>query len=667
MKYQLPVIVMLAVAVLTGCSNDPSEPDQQAPQAYQYTRDMLHPQGNVVETDNGYTVDGTLMIDNEQNQTTFDNANLDVEFDADGKLQSVSGSVQVPSPSKDVEFADPIQADVGFFTGKFLNENRDFPILLKDDISYFVFHVGVAVEMKVKDADSGSEASVSVKAPVGGTVLMISDFNDPMYFVYGAKDLAGAFGSGRSLHMKIPYVPIRGSKDIFTFDGTDIRTGTFTLAKLFSCNGTVIEGLGVGLGLLGDPIELNVEAGYYYGVNGSMDLSLPVKDVVEFNMPIGEGSAAVRGEASTVDGVYAAAFIDGLADPDLAWWPNLIPIKPDGQLLAQGILTSTGRFDMHLAGDFGIYAFGDPEKLAGDFHLTADALTLSGAVIHSDARYEITGTIDDQATTVSVVPPVQLKQRISDSVNSELDKSIADAEKAWNDLQEATKDYEFELSLRGLRPLIPDVVDAAKSEISKQIASQLAKHSGQPYYNSLKSFLHSKDDKYYAALDNLKKQAQATTDSDAWRAAIESALRTAAGYKYFDETYVYKVAGITVKTVHIKVRILSDANVSKLTTAANNVKYIKETSDIKIKAQQVYDQIPDKQIFERVKDDIQNGVVMIPDLGEIGYVQPHGSSDIEIFAMIDGQRQVVGNTNIFDLAQMSAALAEVMVKILIAE
>lgn len=654
---------------LAGCSNDSVAPEvPDTPLAHHYTRADLHPEGDVVETDDGFTVKGALRIDNEDGeQTSFANADLDVSFDDEGRLEDVSGTVQVPPPNDNVSFADPFQADVGFFNGKFLNENRDFPILLEDDTDYFVFHIGVAVSMSVHDDDSDSESEIVVKVPIGGQILMIADYNDPMWFTYGEQDLIGASGNGTSIRGHLPYVPIRPAKDIYSFEGKSIRVGTATVAKLFSVTGTIIEGSSSGLKLYENPIDAELTAGYVYGVNGAMEFSLPVKDVVEFNMPIAEGSAAMRADASSKGNAFAGAFINGLAAPDLDWWPDIVPIKPLASLSVSGNIETTGAFDVKMAGEFGITAFGDPEELAGSFHATAQDLTLTGAVVNGDDTYQIKGVIDSDALTVSVAPPDALLDRISGAVNDELDQSIAEAEQAWQDLQDATDDYEFELSLRGLRPLIPEAMDTAKSQLSKNIAAQLAKHKDEAYYDSLKSFLHSKDDKYYNALNNLKAQAQSTTDSDAWRNAIESALRTAAGYKYFDETYKYKVLGVTVKTVHIKIRILSDSQVSKLTTAADNVKYIAETSDRMIQAQQIYDNIPDKEIFERVKDDIENGVVQIPTMTEFGYVQPLGSSDLSIFAMIDGERREMGTVNIFDLPAMSAAVADVMVDILVEE
>ena len=668
MQLWMRLAAAAAIPFLAGCGEESTAPEPvPADPVRHYTRKDVHPEGTVVETANGFTVEGALSVDNEAGQTTFLQADLDVRFDAEGRLMSVSGAAEIPPPNDRITFANPIRADVGYFSGKFLNDNRDLPLLLEGKFEYFVFDFAVAVEMQIHDDDSESEAAITLRAPVGGRVLMIADYNDPMYFVYGEHDLTGGYGLGESARGRIPYVPIRPATAIYSFGGKSIRVGQFQVKSIFEATGTIIEGTHVGIDLVADPIEANFEAGYVYGINGKMDLAVDVRNVVEFTMPIATGSAAMRADLGTGTGVFAGAFFDGLADPDTAWWPELIPIKPIASLLVRGKIETTGAFDLLAHGEFGIGVYGEPEKLVGDFHVTSEALTVGGAVVTGEATYALTGRITGTETTVSVSPPTQLLERIGAAVNDELSQSISEAEQAWENLQEATANYEVELSLRGLRPILPVAIDVAKAEIGRQINAHLQEHEGTIYYGSLRSFLLSEDDKYYRALDNLKALALSTQDTDAWRAGIETALRTAASYEWFDETFRYTVLGQVVATVHIRVRILSDSQAAQLLQAAANVRHIEETWELKVRAQDIYDSIPAKEIFERVRDDIRNGVVQIPTMTELGYVQPHLSPDITIFAIIDGTRHEIDNANLFDLAAMSAAAAKKMVELLIGE
>ena len=58
-------------------------------------------------------------------------------------------------------------------------------------------------------------------------------------------------------------------------------------------------------------------------------------------------------------------------------------------------------------------------------------------------------------------------------------------------------------------------------------------------------------------------------------------------------------------------------------------------------------------------------MVQIPSITEIGYRQPHLSPDLAIFAVIGGTRHELGTANLFDLAEMSAAIAAKVVSILV--
>ena len=76
----------------------------------------------------------------------------------DGTVKKMEGTANVPSPTDYMEFTNPIQADLGYYSGKFLNDNWDLEILLVDERFYLAFRIGVTVEMKV-GAKSDPEAT----------------------------------------------------------------------------------------------------------------------------------------------------------------------------------------------------------------------------------------------------------------------------------------------------------------------------------------------------------------------------------------------------------------------------------------------------------------------------------------------------------------------------
>jgi hypothetical protein len=660
------LLAVCLVAALAACSDDataPEEPENAGYQPRTFTRDDLAPEGVVVETADGYQVQGALHVETDEGEVSFVNADLDVSFDENGRVRNITGTTEIPSPHERIEFANPVQADVGFFSGKFLNENRDF-ILLKEDTDYFVFNFDVNLEMRIATGETGEGATkpVSVRAPLGGQLLMVIDYNDPMYYVYGEQDLLGAAGMGWSLHARIPFVPWHPVENMGTFDGKNTRTGTFPILKVLEVTGQMVDNNYTELHLSEeDPFTSDLRAGYQCGYNGEMTLDLFLKEIVGVEIPIAEGSGGLWSEVSAQEVFEGHAYVSGLTS-ELEWWPAFIPAAPVASLRTSAFIRSDLDFDVTIAGEFGWnLAAGGGNAWTGYFNFAPDALTLGGSVRDDDIVFDIEGRVTKETTSVSTRPPQEILDLVSAGVTGELDDRIAEAEQAWNDLQEATADYEFELSLRGLRSALPNIVDTAKNALSTAIANELRNHEGEPYYDDLRDHLYLADNPYHAALDRLKAAALQIQDNDQTRAEIEAALRGVAARKIFSTTYVYRVAGITIKTVNVSRRIMSDTQADQILTAADNVRFIKESWDRKVQMQQIYDAIPDKAIFERVKDDIENGVIVIDDLGEIGFVYGHDDHVFRAYALVGDDRHELGEVDLFSVVDLVEAVTSAIV------
>lgn len=660
------LFAVCGLLALAACSDDataPEEPENTGYQPRTFTRDDLAPEGVVVETADGYQVQGALHVKTDEGEVSFVNADLDVSFDENGRVRNITGTTEIPSPHERIEFANPVQADIGFFSGKFLNENRDF-ILLKEDTDYFVFNFDVNLEMKIATGETGEDATkpVTVRAPLGGQLLMIIDYNDPMYYVYGEQDLLGAAGMGWSLHARIPFAPWHPVEGMGTFDGKNTRVGSFPILKVIEVTGQMVDNNYTELHLSEvDPFTSDLRTGYQSGYNGEMTLDLFLKEIVGVEIPIAEGSGGLWGEASVQEIFQGHAYVSGLTS-ELDWWPAFIPAAPVASLRTSAFIRSDLDFDVTVAGEFGWnLAAGGGNAWTGYFNFAPEALTLGGSVRDDDTVFDIEGRVTKETTSVSTRPPQEILDLVSAGVTGELDDRIAEAEQAWNDLQEATADYEFELSLRGLRSALPDIVDTAKSSLTTAIANELENHEGEPYYNQLRDHLHSADNAYYTALDRLKAAALQIQDNDQTRAEIEAALRGVAAKKIFTTTFVYRVAGITIKTVNVSRRIMSDTQANQIITAADNVRYIKESWDRKIQMQQIYDAIPEREIFEQVKDDIENGIVVIDDLGEVGFVYGHDDQVFRAYALVGDDRHELGDVDLFSVVDLVEAVTSAIV------
>ncbi|MDT8341051.1 MAG: hypothetical protein RQ751_06020 [Longimicrobiales bacterium] len=632
------------------------------------TRDDLEPSGTVVETADGYTVVGELaMATSDTSEVRFVNADLHVRFDDQGRVRSISGTAEIASPHERIEIEDPVRADVGFFPGAWLNQNRDLGILLRDDTDYFIFDFQAQLKMNVATGETGENATkpVSVKAPIGGRALMVVDYTDPMYYVYGEQDLLGSIGTGWSLKQRIPFRPDHpvAVQDFGAFDGGSIRNGSVTIFKVFSVSGVVVDNEYTEVHMnTADPLASDLRAGYRQGFNGALEFDLGIKDMVGIALPIASASGGVWAEASVQDVFNGYAYAAG-ATADFSWWPGFIPAKPTTSLDALAYVTSEGNFEVGLEGTYG-WVFPDGEEsMTGVFNLSNDGMLLEGRVVSGDVEYALGGRVTEANTRVYFQPPQQLLDEIAGAVNDEVLPRIEEAEQAWNDLQAATGEYEFELSLRGLRDDLPRWVDEGVARLTAGVNSAIASQDGKVWESDFRSKIRAADNVYYDQLAQLKAAAQNATDNATTRTVLERELREMAARKIFTFTYTYKdpIFGTTLYSTTVTRRILSDDQANRLIEAANNVYRIQETSDLKIQLQDVYDTVNERDLFEEVRDDLQDGLLVMRGIEELGFVVDHDQPAFALYARIDGTVHQAGTIRALTIAELMLGLPDAMI------
>jgi len=653
----------------------------------------LKGEGNVVETDEGMSVDGKLTITTPDNsEVVLEDAEITILYNEDGTVKSMEGKAAVPSPTDYMEFTDPVQADLGYYSGKYLNENWDLDILLIDERYYLGFKIAVALELKV-GANSDPEATkpLSIKPPVGGHILYIFDYTDPFYYYSAAQDALGAMSFGESSEGNIPYIPIQPVDEIVTFDGKSVRGGTFPIFKVIEVSGVMIQGTDFNVELVeADPFPFSFSAGYGAGVNGEFELSLPINNWITFAIPLGEASAAITAEAGT-NGIKAQAFLNGLAEPDNSWWPEFIPVKPGGQIRASGYVQQAGEFDLELSGEFNLELPSNTYELDGFMGATNEAFTMTGNLLASGLTWAAGAEFRKDETEFMANPPQELLDDINSLVDANIDSALLKAETALADLEKATADYEFELSLRGLRSLLPGIVSEAKKRIADEIADGIK--SGRDQANkilsdnglalcsdNISSQVNKLDDPYINALNRLDKAARETNDSETTRKEIEEALRDLAKLNRIDKSITVTITAGNKKvnnpspipdvpacsifkddynrTVSINVEVLTSEQVLLLNEAADNVKYIAETSDLKIKAQEIFDRVPAKEILEQLKQDIQTGTKSIPSIEEVGFINYHAQGTFSYYWIADGEKTDLSDIDIFDPKSISEAIID---------
>ncbi len=689
------------------CSNPDLCPDSCSGQTEgSITKDDLTPSGDLTETENGYVVDGALAIETETEGTVvFAEANLEVEFNEDGSLKNISGTTEIPSPSNYFEFENPVQADLGFFSGKFLNENRNFEIKLKDDRSYFVFAIAVALELKVgANDDPDATKPIAISPPVGGHITLIADYTDPMFFYSLGGDALGGNGSngnngsdgdnndqdndgdgevlgvsfGASLGAHLRYEPILPVENVVSFDAKTVTGGTFSFWKVLEVSGMYYQNKGFDVNFnLKEPMESEIGYGYRAGINGSMEFSASIKDIVSFGFPIGRGSAAIVAEASTADGINARAFVNGLVDPDLSWWPEFIPVKPAGRLNAYGYIEETGAFDMGLSGALGLEMPSGTQGLQGSVRLTQNEFTMTGEVISGDEIWGATAVFTKEETRCITTPPDNFAEGIAETVTEQIDAAIATTQQAYDDLEKANERYELELSLRGLRAALPGIMDRANREIDNAVAAGIK--SGRDQANkiladygrvlcsdNISSKVNGLVKPYKDALTRIKNAVDATNDNAQTRTELEAALLHLASLDKINKSVTVSITSGTkllgcgklvsrtdTRTIKITRTVLSADHVSQLRTAASYVKYIAEADGLRFDAQVIVDQLPTLEELENLKSNVEACVKELTEgIGDVGFVLNHNTGEFSFFIVINGEEQQVDDFNIFSADQV---------------
>lgn len=670
---------ILALGIfVAGCSKNPVSDDQSnnpggntgaiAP----YSRSDIVTTGVVDTTADGFNVQGTASVSTPNGNVSFVNADMGFVFDSSGNLTGVSGKAEIPPPSDDVVFTNPVEAEVGYFSGAYINAHPEFTLNVKEDRHYFVFYFKVALEMKIAtNGDPNASKPISIKAPIGGKAIMIIDYNDPLTYTYGEQDLLGAMGWGDSFKGLIPFSPIQPLDQFDDFDGQSIRVGKFPVFGVLSVSGYVVQSRRYSADLHSDDIFGSMQAGAWAGINGKMDFVIGVKNIIGFTVPLGEASAGVSFEAAT-SGVIGRAALNGVVEPDNSWWPSVVGFTPSGQMRAKGHLVTTGDFRLALSGGYSIVMPGKTTSLQGETVVTHSGMELIGSRTVNDTTMTVVGRVTSNLTEFGMILPDQLKFD-GQAIHRQVDAELAEADQALADLEKATADYEFELSLRGLRQSLPTIVDNAKSQIASGVTTAKQKVRDATTWCSGHPDLSVIDDivkPYYNVLNRLKAAALVTGDNGAARTEIEAALRKLASLNRIKKTItisgkIKKIICISYSTDRaIDITVISSTQVNQLLLAADNVKYIAETSDIKVKAQQIFDAFSPRDILQGVRDDIDAGVALIPTVDEVGFTHTHSPSEWEFYAILSGEKHVLGGFDPMNPAEVERAISSLIIDML---
>ncbi len=666
-------------------------------------RDNFASEGTVIPGANGYQSTGTLVMNVDGEEKRFEDADLQLEFDAEGNLVEMAGDTLMPKQVSDHLSLDAqVKTKVGYYKGADINADPDIDILLKDEQYYFVYYYGQDLDMTIKDRDgSGGESSLTLSTPLGGEILFITDPSDIMYYYYGDIPFVGAVGKGESDNGLIPFQPTLDYEQLDRFDGHIIDRAKTSLGvkifDFFNVDGTrIIRQPDFGRIYLDDPFfedpanSLN-KIEYKMGVNGDADFAFSILGFGLFSFDLAEVS-------STLDVGFDRQHMAmrSRTAPDVSWVPNSFAFVPKSETIGDWYIDGDGSYEITLSSNF---ETGLPEaKVSGSMSLVNGDVTLQGSVDNGDKPLGVTATFFPGGVDVVVDVYADFEQGISQTVTSAMDDKIDEWHQAFDDLQQATGDFKLELSLNGFRTAIPAIVDAVipvlngipgtvRNEVDTAIVNYVDNYETcvpvfgcsnplDPVVNE-QSIGDSKGEEarkiaaaaiapYRTALVNLKNAVNAP--DDVFRAAIKAALQAAYDRRSFSKsikiTYSFPL-GIGTKTMYnktVKRDLITGSNLTRLKFALDNVDNIETSSSIMISAQDFYDALPVEDAINTARQEVEQGLQRIPTLDGVGYIVDNGV--YSAYAILDGKSYDL-EFNVLSPSELAAGIGRLIADSLI--
>jgi hypothetical protein len=652
------------------------------------TRDQIAVRGQVDETSDGFELRGRLTIDTgAQASLEFTDARLSLGFNAEGDLLVMNGVTNLPSPLAGFVTAEQdVRAEVGLYRGSEINADPAFEITLKDERQYLVFLVSQDFDINVYNpVDSSRSEKFTIGTPASGKIILIVDPADQMVYRYGETPLLGAFGEAESQQRLLPYKPWITHTRFPSFDGNRYETisigvGVKAVDLLNLSGAQVIYEPGFSDINWKDP--LNSPVAYKAGFNGAVDFAFSVVGFELFSFDIGRASALFN--VNPRRGVMKLA---GYLEPDVSWQPDWFTIIPQSRLSMDLTADSDGTLVSNIAGQYESVI--PPADLEGSMRLDPRSVTYSGRIRGQSLDLPVSIRFADRTTTATVGVTADFSRAVTEGIDSGFASARDLVEDATAQLEDALRDYEFEVSLRGVRDLIPGAVDTAKTylarlpdqvysavraEVIKQInanrvciltvctPSDSSRNSiATRAASEARSKASSEIARYIPLLDNLKSRANDAGD-EALRAGLEAALREIYKNRVFSKRISVTVsfAGIS-KTVSrtITQEVLSPDLAAKILAAADNMKYLPAASDRVVRGEQLVAGLPDAGIVDDIRDKVKAGNILPPTLTGVTYTVTSGDRYSAGIKFSDGSRYTV-DFNVLDVRESIAGITELL-------
>jgi hypothetical protein len=661
-------------------------------------RDNFTPLGGVTPTDEGYQATGTLVMTVDGKEQRFENSNLLLSFDEEGNLLDMAGETIVPPEVSDTLSLDAgLTAIVGTLSGREINANPDFDITLKEDIRYIVYYFAAGLDVGIstgQQRDGTAPETLTLSTPLGGEILLILDPYDPMYYYFADVPLIGNAGKGVSVSGFIPFVPDLDYAELGSFDGHLLDKAEMGIGikifDFFTLSGERVIDLPIpGTidydDLFASPVDFNM------GFNGAAAFSFSILGIGLFDFDIASSSATLE-----VSAQRQQMAMQTVIAPDVSWQPSWFTILPTTEIVGNWSIDGSGAFSAELTGDY--ESTMPAAAMSGRMRLDNNGASFGALIPDAKMPLEVSATFGNQETTFFVDAEADISGSVAAEVNQAFDEIVADKLQAFNELKAATENYEFEVSLRGFRQAIPGIADAVvsvlnglpdsvastvRSKVHDEIKSRQrcigigsacvnvpSNSAINDYADDARDTARSRTASaivpYRSAMQELKRRAL-EADDDQLRDALERALRAVYSRRTYSNTITVTINLPSpipdyTHTERVSRNILTPGQAAQVLTAANNVQFIQATSDIKISAEEIFDQIPVEDAINTARQEVNDGLKQIPRFDGAGMTVSGGS--YSAFILLDGVEYGIDDVNILDPADLLAGITKKVATVL---
>ena len=691
---QLGIYRNILVRVSDGQSTVAMKPFDIEVLSPKFNRDNLMPAGTVIDTGDGYTVNGELTMQFGNNsEQTFSNTDLQASFDENQNLVELVGEGDLPTEFTDnVSLDTGVRADFGLFTGAEINADPAYGAIMLENRQYFLYFLSSGVTLTVQNpAVPAQEITVSAPLLPIPNFIFISDPYDPMIY-YGD---GGDFAYGLSIQGLLPFRPLVNTTGrVASFEGNELLKGSlgvgFKIFDFLTFTGERVildPRFATNLSALNDTLDADNPSvlDFKIGFNGAVAFEFSVLTVGLFAFDIGASSATLE---VGFEGVELA--IDALVEPDVSWAPPWMPFVPESQLSADFYATDKGILDANLGGAFKSTV--PAADVEGSIHITLDAVTMK-AVVRDRIDIPMSISFGDNETHAKVELDVAFTDEINTAVASAFDRAEQAVDQAIADLEAAITGYEFEVSLGGLRTAIPAIADAAiatldglpatvRTAVDNAVVAEIQSREactgsgifrvcvdvdtlvnetsiGDTAGSDARSTAQGYVDAVIPVFEELKFQVQ-QADDESLRVALEQALlaaydnrtinKTVSGSVSLGSVPVYGSLGSVPYSYNMNVTILDTTNANLVLTAAQHASQIQASSDLVISSQTIVDNLPTRQAVAQVRQQVENGASQVPGVKEVSYDVVNGSYSASVLLSDDSMHTVGFNVLSLDEA-----------------